>query len=109
MSQRTPKAERQQRLYEIVRERGHVTCEYLSRELYVSKRTISSDVKELMLEYPIEMVPGNGGGVRLQAGFTPLKLAHSPEEIKVLKKYMSRADCPEDVAVFERMIRKCCF
>ncbi len=109
MSKRTPKAERQQMLYEIVRQRGHVTSEYLSSELHVSERTIRSDVMELMCQYPIEMVQGNGGGVRLQEGISPLKLAHSPEEIAVLNKYKQLADCPEDLVIFEQMIRKCCF
>ena len=109
MSKREPKADRQKRIYEIVRARGHVTSSSLAAELGVTERTIRSDVEELSCEYPIEIVPGNGGGIRLQAGFTPLKLVHTPEEIAVLNKYKALADCPEDVAIFEKMIRKCSF
>lgn len=109
MSKREPKADRQKRIYEIVRERGHVTCSCLASELHVSERTIRSDVEELTCEYPIETVSGNGGGIRLQEGFMPLSLAHSPREIAVLNKYKQYADCPEELAIFESMIRKCIF
>ncbi|MCR5848003.1 MAG: HTH domain-containing protein [Lachnospiraceae bacterium] len=109
MSKREPKAYRQKRIYEIVRERGHVTCSCLASELHVTERTIRSDIEELSCEYPIETVSGNGGGIRLQEGFTLLKLAHSPKEIAVLNKYKQFADCPEDLAIFESMIRKCIF
>ncbi len=109
MSKREPKDYRQKRIYEIVRQRGHVTCSYLAGELHVTERTIRSDIEELSCVYPIETVSGNGGGIRLQEGFTPLKLAHSPKEIAVLNKYKQFADCPEDLAIFESMIRKCIF
>lgn len=109
MSKREPKADRQKRIYEIVRSRGHVTSSSLAEELGVSERTIRSDVLELSCEYPIEIVPGNKGGIRLQAGFSPLKLVHTPEQIAVLNKYKALADCPEDAAAFEQMIKMCSF
>ena len=111
MSKREPKSMRQKRIYEIVRSYAGalVTCENLACELDVTERTIRSDIDELICEYPIEKVRGNGGGVRLQAGFRPLKLLHSPEQIAVLEKYKAMADCPEDVARFEEMMRMCEF
>lgn len=109
MSQKIPKAERQQSIYEVIRQRGHDTCANLAFEFGVTERTIRSDILELSCKYPIECAPGNGGGVRLQEGFALLQLAHTPEEIAVLNKYKQLADCPEDLAIFEQMIRKCCF
>ena len=63
-------AERQQQLLEVLCRRRHDTCENLAREFRVSKRTIYSDIEQLMCSYPVETVCGRyGGGIKVPNGF----------------------------------------
>lgn len=52
----------------------------------VSKRTIQNDITALTLNYPVETVQGNGGGVRIAEWYRPDRRTLSPEQMALLKK-----------------------
>ena len=58
----------------------------LAEEFGVSIRTISSDLLQLSLVYPIETVEGHGGGIRLADWFHPGRNVLAREQIAVLKE-----------------------
>ncbi len=49
----------------------HDTCEDLARKFNVTTRTIYSDIELLMCSYPIEVVRGRYGGVKVSDWFYP--------------------------------------
>ncbi len=56
-------------LVEALQGRGVRTTETLAAELGVSPRTVRRDLRRLLeLDVPVESMPGNNGGVRLEAG-----------------------------------------
>ena len=56
-------------LVEALQGRGVRTTEALAAELGVSPRTVRRDLRRLLeLDVPVESMPGNNGGVRLEAG-----------------------------------------
>ena len=54
--------------------------------------TIRRDIRALMLEYPLESISGNGGGVCLPDWYYPNKNLFSGEEITVLEELMPNAN-----------------
>jgi len=86
-------SERRAEIIKILKCRQQERISVLAEELNVSIRTIKYDISELMDEYPIETVRGNGGGVRLQLNYSIYKgiLTESQqsaliEAMKVLSK-----------------------
>jgi len=69
MSAKMSVTERRLEIIRILEGRRHETIKNLASQLGVSQRTIRYDVEALMVEYPIESVPGNGGGIRLMSGY----------------------------------------
>ena len=57
--------ERRAEIVKILKFRGQERIAVLANETGVSIRTMKGDIQELVKEYPIETVRGNGGGVRL--------------------------------------------
>ena len=57
----------------------------LAQELGVSKRTIQRDVQTLVLQYPLESIHGNGGGIRLADWYHPHRNILSQEQIRTLR------------------------
>ena len=64
----------------------------LAQELGVSKRTIQRDVQTLVLQYPLESIHGNGGGIRLADWYHPHRNILSQEQIRTLRELSSYAD-----------------
>ncbi|MCM1008424.1 MAG: hypothetical protein NC485_10945 [Ruminococcus flavefaciens] len=58
----------------------------------MSEKTIRRDIRALMLEYPLESISGNGGGIRLPDWYYPNKNLFSGEEIIVLEELIPKAN-----------------
>ena len=67
---------------------GRSTMSEIAAELCCSRRTIESDVLTLAREYPIETKKGNGGGVWLMEGYTPLRRGYDTNDIENLKEIL---------------------
>lgn len=64
----------------------------LAQELGVSKRTIQRDVQTLVLQYPLESIHGNGGGVRVADWYHPYKNMLTEEQSVALEQLLLFAD-----------------
>jgi hypothetical protein len=66
---------RREAIVRILYTRGKCTMVDLARELGVSRRTIKTDIDTLTSDYryPMEILRGNGGGIRFIEGFSPYR------------------------------------
>lgn len=78
--------ERRQHLLAELLSSRHDTCESLARKLNVTTRTIYSDVETLMCSYPIEVVRGRYGGVKISDWYFPSSTALGPKQFALLVK-----------------------
>lgn len=76
---------RQDLLAELFSERQD-TCENLAHKLNVTTRTIYSDVEMLECSYPIEVVRGRYGGVKVSDWFYPSSTFLAPKQFALLVK-----------------------
>ena len=76
----------------------------LARELGVSARTIQTDIQCLSLDYPLENIRGNGGGVRLMDWYHPEKRILSQEQETVLTQMWDKADEHQRKVLLELLI-----
>lgn len=97
--------ERRLALLEYLCEIRHDTINNLAFEFQVHKNTITNDINELSLSYPIYVINGGANcGVYLQEDFNLTKVYLTPEQVAVLKKYMP-SDF-NDKKLFEAIINK---
>ena len=84
--------ERRAEIMRIMVLRRKSTVPLLMKLSSVSEKTIRRDIRALMLEYPLESVSGNGGGICLPEWYYPNKNLLSEEEITVLEELMLKAN-----------------
>lgn len=84
--------ERRAEIMRIMVLRRKSTIPFLMKLFSVSEKTIRRDIRALMLEYPLESVSGNGGGICLPEWYYPNKNLLSREEITVLEELMPKAN-----------------
>lgn len=84
--------ERRSEIMRIMVLRRKSTVPLLMEMFSVSEKTIRRDIRALMLEYPLESISGNGGGVCLPDWYYPNKNLFSGEEITVLEELMPNAN-----------------
>ena len=82
--------ERRQNLLAELFSNRRDTCEKLARKLNVSTRTIYSDIEILMCSYPIEVVRGRYGGVKVSDWFYPSSTSLSPKQFALLIRLRSQ-------------------
>ena len=95
--------ERRAEIMRILTSRRKCYLSELSDELGVSKRTIQRDIQALVLEYPLESISGNGGGIRLADWYYPHKNILSQEHIHVIEAMIEKADSHQKV-VLQQML-----
>lgn len=79
-------AERRQNLLAELFSNRRDTCENLARKLNVTTRTIYSDIETLMCSYPIEVIRGRYGGVKISDWFYPGSTSLGPKQFALLVK-----------------------
>lgn len=84
--------ERRAEIIRILAGRRHETMRHLADELGVTTRTIRTDITVLTVEYPLETVRGNGGGVKFADWYHPHRNILSKKEQNVLQQLMGQAD-----------------
>jgi predicted DNA-binding transcriptional regulator YafY len=84
--------ERRAEIMKIMILRRKSTVPLLMQIFSVSEKTIRRDIRALMLEYPLESVSGNGGGICLPDWFYPDKNLLSKEEITVLEELIPKSN-----------------
>lgn len=78
--------ERRQNLLAELFSSRHNTCENLAHKFNVTTRTIYSDIEMLMCSYPIEVVRGRYGGVKVADWFYPSSTSLGPKQFALLVK-----------------------
>ncbi len=78
--------ERRQGLLAELFAHRHDTCENLAQKFNVTPRTIYNDIEQLMCSYPIEVIRGRYGGVKVADWFYPGSTALSPKQFALLVK-----------------------
>ena len=61
--------ERRLEIIEIIKSNSITSLSSIARQLDVSYRTIRTDIEVISLSYPIEVLPGAAGGVRVIPGY----------------------------------------
>ena len=84
--------ERREEIIRILRARRQETMPQLAHELGVTMRTIQRDILALTVDYPLDTVQGNGGGVILRNFKQQGRRKFNQAEIKVLTELASTAD-----------------
>ena len=84
--------ERRAEIMRVLVARRQTTVPVLAAEFEVSANTIRNDLKALALEYPVETLSGNGGGVKVPDWYHPHKNILSQEQATVLEQLMVNAD-----------------
>ena len=84
--------ERRAEIMRIMVLRRKSTVPILMKIFSVSEKTIRRDIRALMLEYPLESISGNGGGICLPDWYYPNKNLLSREEMTVLEELISKAN-----------------
>ncbi len=84
--------ERRAEIMRILISKRKSTVPTLMKEFNVSEKTIRRDIRALMLEYPLESISGNGGGISLPDWYYPNKNLLSKEETTVLEELLLIAD-----------------
>lgn len=64
----------------------------LAEELNVSARTIQRDIQVLVLDYPIESISGNKGGIRLPDWYHPHRRLFSRNQTELLESLIQLTD-----------------
>jgi len=91
-------AERQDLIMAMLRKQRSVVRKELATACGCNERTIRRDIDALSVSgFPVEAVPGNGGGVRLAEWYQPHRTTLCPEQMEVLRRLMNSAQ-PEDRA-----------
>ncbi len=97
--------ERRAEIMRIMVLRRKSTVPLLMKIFSVSEKTIRRDIRALMLEYPLESVSGNGGGICLPEWYYPNKNLLSGEEITVLEELIPKAN-EHQSRVLKQMLAK---
>lgn len=84
--------ERRIEIIRILVARRYQTMAELALELGVTDRTIRNDITILTVNYPLETIRGNGGGVKIADWYHPHKNFLSREHQTVLIQMMDKAD-----------------
>lgn len=84
--------ERRAELMRIMICRRKSNIHELAKELNVSTRTIQRDIQALVLDYPIESISGNRGGISLPDWYHPHRKLFSKKQTQVLKFLIQLAD-----------------
>ena len=91
-------AERQDLIIDVLRKRRSMVRKELAAACGCNERTIRRDIDALSASgFPVEAIPGNGGGVRLAVWYQPHRTTLCPEQMAVLRRLMTFAT-PEDRA-----------
>ena len=98
-------AERRAEIMRIMILHRKSTVPLLMQIFSVSEKTIRRDIHTLMLEYPLESVSGNGGGICLPDWYYPNKNLLSKEEITVLEELIPNAN-EHQSKVLKQMLAK---
>lgn len=96
--------ERRNKILERLCVRRHDTRENLAVEFGVSKRTIERDVLALSLEYPLNTVRGNGGGIYVEDWYRTDGKYLSDEQTALLEK-LARELCGRELAVMQDILK----
>ena len=97
-------AERQDLIMAVLRKQHCVVRNELATACGCNERTIRRDIDALSASgFPVEAVPGNGGGVRLAEWYQPHRTTLGPEQKDVLRRFMASAQ-PDDRAILGSII-----
>ena len=103
--------ERRDRIIRILKMNKTVSTAYLANRLSVSTRTISRDIVELSIRYPITTQPGRHGGITIVDPSVLPRTVLPESEINLLKKVFEEAEAgreitisPEDLLLLKEMI-----
>ncbi len=103
--------DRRERIIRILRMNRTVTTEYLANRLSVSQRTITRDIMELSIRYPITTQVGRHGGITLLDTAALPRTILPEKEIDLLKKILKHAEddagsalTPDERHLLEEMI-----
>ena len=89
-------SKRQELIWHMLKARRYDTAAHLAEEFHVSIRTIHSDMKEIMLEHPVDAIRGRyGGGYRVMPWFQERGGVIGQHHIDALKHAVILA-VPED-------------
>ena len=98
-------SERRQAIIETLSARRCETRENLAREFGVSPRTLTRDITQLSLSYPIVINNGRGGGVAVMDGFYLYHNKLKPQDIAFLER-LSKSLSKEDQKTMCGIIKK---
>lgn len=84
--------ERRAEIIRILSGRRHETMSNLAFELGVTDRTIRNDITALTVDYPLETIRGNGGGVKLANWYWPNKNILSQDQQQVLSQMTGKGN-----------------
>lgn len=89
-------SKRQELIWQLLKARRYDTATHLADEFHVSIRTIHNDMKEIMLEHPVDDIRGRyGGGYRVMPWVQEKSTAISQRHIDALGRAVPLA-VPED-------------
>ena len=84
--------ERRQKILEVLCLRRHETTDNLAHEFNVSRGTIHRDIRILTCSYPVEMVSGSHGGIRVAEWFHLNRRTLNSDEITFLRRLEDQLD-----------------
>lgn len=96
--------ERRNKILERLCVRRYDTRENLAVEFGVSKRTIERDVLALSLDYPLNTVRGNGGGIYVEDWYRADGKYLTDEQAALLEK-LARGLCGHELAVMQDILK----
>ena len=96
--------ERRNKILEKLCVRRHDTRENLAVEFGVSKRTIERDVLALSLEYPLNTVRGNGGGIYVEDWYRTNGKYLTDEQSALLEK-LANGLSGKELAVMQGILK----
>ena len=89
-------AERQDLIVAVLRKQRSVVRKELAAACGCNERTIRRDIVALSVSgFPVEAVPGNGGGVRLAEWYQPHRSTLCQEQLIALREAMKNTADPQ--------------
>ena len=97
--------ERREEILDYLAANRCTTAPELAAMFCVSVQTIWIDLRELSHDYPLEIIPGRGGGVRVMDGRYIYRGKFTPEEEKLMRRLHSLLQ-GEDRQIMAGILRK---
>ena len=97
--------DRREEILDYLAANRSATAPELAVRFQVSAKTIRRDLEWLSHGYPLEIIPGNGGGVRVMDGRYIYRGKFTPEEEKLMRRLNSLLQ-GEDRQIMAGILRK---